>query len=162
MSNKEKYFNLQEYQKELEHNLNGLDYANDLKDGLEAFKCKTLAEVEAKLQDLTGFANHKMSASSMGLEDEYLDVLTYYGKIELGNYNEELTDVSEKFDKELKKKYTTYWGDADAEKIDQVKELVDEINKHKVGYSVSINRSGIMFFNETAWDNFRQEFRPRK
>ena len=153
---KVKYFNSSAYQEERRHQLDGLKYAVDLQNGLDAFECKTIDEVETQLTEKTGFVNHKISASAMGLEDEYLDVLTYYGKIELDNYNKELTDITEKFDSELKEKYTTYWSKNDASLIDKINKLISNINEYNIGRAVSINHNGTISFNEKAWDLQRQ------
>ena len=130
--------------------------AKKLSEALKKFKSETREDVEDYLQNITGFSNHKMSAESMDLGDEYNSIVESYGNIFLTNYKKDFTTITQKYEDEIKELYLTYWSKEDTSFIDKVNKLMEQINELGVGkhclYNIGYNK---FTFYEKGWDGER-------
>ena len=91
--------------------------AKALKESINAFNgLKELTFINKFISDTTGFANLKMGADSLNLLDQYTTFCKLEGTVNLSNYNEDLTDWTDKYKLELKEFYTVYWNEEESKK----------------------------------------------
>ena len=149
-----KYYDEVTYNKEVRATLKNKDNAKLLKDSLLSFQgLNSVEEIENYLNEKTGFVNTTLSASAMGVEEQYRHILKYIGVINMESYTEDFTDVTDIFKEELKKSCTTYWSPEDQEIIETALIHVAEINKLSVSVrqSIVLNRELSFNFSEQAY-----------
>ena len=136
-----------------EHSKNRANAAS-LEVAMRSFpECWTLEAVEEYLNTKTGFVNARLSASALGLEEEYEIINTYYGKIQLSAYNSDFSDLKEEFKKQQLEKCTEYWSAKDSKEIGKLEEMLKDINDLPTAqrHSLIIDRDYKLHFNENAY-----------
>lgn len=115
--------------------------------------CWTLEAVEEHLNSKTGFVNTKLSASALGLEDEYETISIYGDEIQLSAYNTDFTDLKESFKKDQLEKCTEYWSAKDSKEIGKLEKMLEDINDLPTAqrHSLIIDRDYKLHFNENAY-----------
>ena len=158
-----KYFNQYDFNEAIRIANLELPIAKRLSDSLKKFDCETLEEVEDYLMQKTGFTNHKMSASSMGLEDAYNSVTESYGRLEFSNYKKDFSTITQSYEDEIRELYCTYWSKEDASFIEKAKKMVVQLNELGIArYCMFSNQVNELKFNTNGWDLERQMNRSRK
>jgi len=98
---------------------------------------KTLAEVELKLNEKSGFVNSQMSAAAYGFEKEYSRVLEIE-KLTKGDLNREsLTSnysLKQPFLSEVKDEFTVYYTDKETEVIKVLDAVMVKYNSLDLNY----------------------------
>lgn len=158
-----KYFNQYEFNETIRITKLELPIAKKLSDSLKKFECETLQEVEDYLQEKTGFVNHKMSASAMGLEDEYNSIIESYGRLDLSNYKKDFSTITQSYEDEIRELYCTYWSKEDASFIEKANKMVVQLNELGIArYCMFSNQVNELKFNTSGWDLERRMHRSKK
>ena len=152
-----KYFNQPDFNEAIRIANLELPIAKRLSDALHKFKCESLEEAEEYLTQKTGFVNHRMSASAMGLEDEYNSIVESYGTIDFRNYKKDFSTITQSYEDEIKELYCTYWSKEDASFIEKANKLVVQLNELGIArYCMYSNQANELKFNTSGWDVERQ------
>jgi len=151
-----KHFNQPAFNTDLEKATEMISISKEVKEGLEKFNCETLDEVKEHLHKKTGFDNYMLAADSFNLKNEYTTIAIYFDRIDFSHYNEDCSELTPKFQKNLRENHSIYWSAEDTETIDKVCDVLSKLNVFKVGASVALNRDGDLYFNERNWDITRQ------
>lgn len=133
------------------------------REALKSFEgLNTLEEIDASLNESTNFKNVNLSATAMGLEEEYLLVSKYLGKIDLNNYDANGL-VTDEFKKKCELEFTTYYSDEDTKLFDKIEKALNKINEFGLPNGAIIsNHTGQLKFNEKRFDTARQLNRSSK
>ena len=152
-----KHFNQSDFNEAIRIANLELPIAKRLSDALHKFKCESLEEAEEYLTQKTGFVNHRMSASAMGLEDEYNSIVESYGTIDFRNYKKDFSTITQSYEDEIKELYCTYWSKEDASFIEKANKLVVQLNELGIArYCMYSNQVNELKFNTSGWDVERQ------
>ena len=85
--------------------INQKDAAKKLSEAKIAFAgYETPEEIEEYLNSKTGFVNTRLSASALGLENQYNTICKYINEIDLNIYLDDFSDLTPAYKEELKEK----------------------------------------------------------
>lgn len=154
---KVKHFNSAKYNEQFAAAFSNRIEAKELNKALKSFPdCEGMEQIEKFLNKKTGFVNVQMSASAMGLEKEYKTVTNYLGIIDLKNYKENFTKLTDDYVDGLREENTIYWSDADAIIIDKVNKNLKAINDMNIKAGFGFNNLNQLVFNEKQWNVWQQ------
>jgi hypothetical protein len=154
---KVKHFNSTKYNEQFAAAFSNRIEAKELNKALKSFPdCEGMEQIEKLLNKKTGFVNVQMSASAMGLENEYKSVTDYLGVIDLKNYKENFTKLTNEFVDGLREENTIYWSEADAKIIDKVNKNLKTINDMDIRAGFGFNNLNQLVFNEKQWNVWQQ------
>mgnify|MGYP003123156161 CR=1 FL=1 len=154
---KVKHFNSTKYNEQFAAAFSNRIEAKELNKALKSFPdCEGMEQIEKFLNKKTGFVNVQMSASAMGLENEYKSVTDYLGVIDLKNYKENFTKLTNEFVDGLREENTIYWSEADAKLIDKVNKNLKTINDMDIRAGFGFNNLNQLVFNEKQWNVWQQ------
>jgi len=127
------------------------------REALKSFEgLKTIEEIDAFLNDKTGFVNVELSATAMGLEAEYGLMKQYLGKINLKNYDANGL-VTQKYKDKCFLDYTQYYSDEDVELFEAVEKALEKLNALELPVGcLTSDHKGQVTFNEQRFDVSRQ------
>lgn len=153
MNSKIKNFDNQGYNEEVVKLLKDGVKAKAKKNSLIAFSgINTLEEIETYLNDKTGFVNTNLSATALGLEEQYSTILNTQD-VEITNYTTDFKSLSSDFTVKLKEKYTTYWSDEELSEIKEIAKAIKVLNKLSLPSKLSIyrDRNNQYNFNQSVF-----------
>ena len=153
MKKKVKSVNTAEANKRINEAGNYRKIAPAFKEALKSFEgMDTLEAIDEYLKSKTGFVNVPMSATAMGLENEYNLVSKYLGKIELSNYDENGV-VTQEFRDKCFADCTTYYSDEEVKLFSQVEKVLEKLNALELPLGcVFNNNNGEFLFNEQRFN----------
>ena len=129
MSNRIKFYNSAEHSKKIDILINQKDAAKKLSEAKIAFAgYETPDKIEEYLNSKTGFVNTRLSASALGLEDQYNTICKYINEIDLTVYLEDFSDLTPAYKEELKERYITYFTDSENKEIDKIEKILKSLN----------------------------------
>jgi phosphoglycolate phosphatase-like HAD superfamily hydrolase len=160
MSKRVKYINTGEANKRIGEAHDYRKVVPAFREAIKSFEgMKTIDEIDTFLNDKTGFKNTSLSATAMGLEDQYKLVSKYLGKINLKNYDKNGL-VTQKYKDKCFLDCTVYHTDEDVALFDKVEKVLDKLNALELPLGcVFNNHNGEFLFNEQRFNTARQLLR---
>lgn len=160
MGNKRvKFYDSSEHFKKVDELMKKRSLAKKLKEAKVSFiGYDTLEEIEEYLNGKTGFVNTKLSATALGLEEQYDTIVKYSHSINLDNYKDDFSDLTDSFKRELKEKYTKYFSDEETKEIEGIEKVVSAINKlsYNARKSLYMDRYFNYDINLNGWNTLNQ------
>ena len=148
MSNRIKFYNSKDHTQKIDFLINEIDSAKKLSEAKIAFAgYDTLEEIEDYLNSKTGFVNTRLSASALGLEDQYNTICKYINDVDLNIYLDDFSDLKPSYKEELKERYITYFTDSENKEIDKVEKILKSLN----ALSLSSRKALQMNFHHFEW-----------
>ena len=130
--------------------------AKALKESIKSFNgLNELAFINEYIIENSGMANLKMGADSLNLLDQYNTFCELDGTINLSNYNEDLTDWSNKYKLEFREFYTTYWSSEKSKELNEINRTLDKLNARSnlIRYSIFKDNSGTFSFSDIQYSH---------
>ena len=143
-----KKFNEAKYNIELKQINEVVKYLVESLDILESLEVENLEQLEAKLNEQTGFKNANMSAVAMAVETEWNRLLQLEklvdNRITLKDLNADFS-IKKSFLKNLKEKHSIYYTDKELDDLNTLKNVSDSYNKLPIELrgQLVINRDGM-------------------
>lgn len=127
-----KKFNEAKYNIELKEINKLTEYVVEMQDLLQGLEVESLEQLEAKLNEQTGFKNPNMSAVAMAVETEYNRLLQLEklidNRISVKDLNADFS-LKKSFLKSLKEKHSIYYTDKELHDLNTLKNVSDSYNK---------------------------------
>ena len=163
MSKRVKSFNNHLYAVECEQEQAKAPTAKKLHDALYSFDTpfKTISGVEEYLKEKTGWSNPTMSASSLGLEEEYQFIIDNIDTINVDSFTDDFEDITTEAREIIREKNTVYWTKEDSQTLEEVRELLEKINSysHRVKSCLYQTPNGSYSFSESMFSNYNARMR---
>lgn len=136
------------------------DYRNVVPQYREALKSfnglRSIDKIDAWLNEQTNFKNTQLSATAMGLEEEYKLVSQYLGKINLKNHDKNGL-VTQAFKDKCFADCTIYYSDEDVALFDEVEKILEKLNALNLPNGcLRSDHSGQIKFNDKSFNLTRQ------
>ena len=157
MKKRVRFINTAEANKKMQIAHNYRKVVPQFKKALASFdNLQTIEEIDEYLKSKTGFANHLMSASAMGLEIEYSLLLKYLGKIDLSVYDKQGL-VSNEYKAQCIEEFTKYYSDEEVKIFEKIEKMLVKINEMKVpNGAIYSDHKGALHFNEKRYTVAKQ------
>jgi len=160
MSNRIKFYNSRDHSQKIDILINKKDAAKKLKEAKIAFAgYETPEKIEEYLNSKTGFVNTRLSASALGLEDQYNTICKYINEIDLTVYLDDFSDLTPVYKEDLKERYITYFTDSENKEIDKIEEILKNLNALSLSSRKALQMNFHHFeysLNLSRWSTLKQ------